>query len=150
MGRIEKQKRILIEQANRRLLGETISAEAFNKENIKKIGGLSYVKYLKNIKGIVTSMITLGQQMLSKSVGIEMEEKASYNDEKKLKQEFCEFVKTEMNSDFSIGMFTHKSFLSFSDFISCTISSSNVSFEFGRVVISTVTPSYLFVLVFIL
>jgi hypothetical protein len=96
MGRIEKQKRILIEQANRRLLGETISAEAFNKENIKKIGGLSYVKYLKNIKGIVTSMITLGQQMLSKSVDIEMEDEASSNDEKKLKQEFCESVKTEM------------------------------------------------------
>ena len=30
MGRIEKQKRLLIERANKRLLGETISAGAFD------------------------------------------------------------------------------------------------------------------------
>ena len=104
MGRIEKQKRLLIERANKRLLGETISAEAFDPKNIKKIDGLSYAKYLKNIKAIVTSMVKLGQQMLDKNVDIEMRDDV-YNEKTgeyertsdvKLKQDFCTSVKTEM------------------------------------------------------
>lgn len=104
MGRIEKQKRLLIERANKRLLGETISAGAFDPKNLKKIDGLSYGKYLKNIKAIVTSMIELGQQMLDKNVDIDMRDDV-YNEKTKkyekpsdvkLKQDFCASVKTEM------------------------------------------------------
>ena len=35
MGRIEKQKILLIERLNKRLLGETINMDAFNRENLK-------------------------------------------------------------------------------------------------------------------
>ena len=97
-----KTRGLLIERANRRLLGESISAGAFDPKNLKKIDGLSYGKYLKNIKAIVTSMIELGQQMLDKNVNREdkvyNEKTKKYEkpNDVKVRQDFCAFVKTEM------------------------------------------------------